>query len=48
MKNLILSIRDYVNFAFLCKKNKIQHEFNIVHGNIQITAKSSKLEELGY
>lgn len=48
MKDLLLTIREYTNFSILCKKNKIPHEYSIVHGDIHILADSAKLKELGY
>ena len=48
MKELILEIREYVNFCVLCKKNKIKHDFMVIHGDIHVLANSVKLKELGY
>ena len=48
MKELLLNFREYMNFSYLCKKNKVYHEFSIIHGDIHVIANSLRLKELGY
>lgn len=48
MKTVNLSVREFINWTFLCRKYKIPYNAHYSNGYVHISADKYELENLGY